>query len=173
MRERNLIVKIRRKNPYKMIMKKTQEHRVSRNVLNRNFQQNIPGQVLCTDITYLYYGLGRKAYLSAIKDIASKEIVSWQMSNNLTMKFVLDSVDSLKNIGTIKKNPENPAQFGLSSPATILNIFLEDEKKPIVFLLGAKTPTTISMYAMLKHNNTVIEIGTFLNSSISSFMVNF
>jgi len=102
MRERNLIVKIRRKNPYKMIMKKTQEHRVSKNILNRDFQQNIPGQVLCTDITYLYYGLGRKAYLSAIKDIASKEIVSWQVSNNLTMKFVLDSVDGLKNIETIK-----------------------------------------------------------------------
>lgn len=102
MREKNLIVKIRRRNPYKMIMKETQEHRTAKNILNRDFNQNIPGQFLCTDITYLYYGLGRKAYLSAIKDIASKEIISWQVSNNLTMKFVLDSVNSLKNIETIK-----------------------------------------------------------------------
>ena len=86
---------------------------------------------------------------------------------------VISAIIDTINIDTIKNNPENPAQFGLSSPSTILNIFLEDEKEPIVFLLGAKTPTTISMYAMLKHNNTVIEIGTFLNSSINSFMVNF
>jgi transposase InsO family protein len=101
MRENNLIVKIRRKNPYKMIMKKTQEHRTFNNILDRNFKQNIPGKVLCTDITYLYYGRSRKAYLSAIKDIASKEIVGWRVSDNLTMKFVLDSIDDLKNIKTI------------------------------------------------------------------------
>ena len=101
MREKGLHVKIRRKNPYKMIMKKTQEHRTFNNIIDRNFKQNIPGKVLCTDITYLYYGLGRKAYLSAIKDIASKEIIGWRVSNNLTMKFVLDSVDDLENVKTI------------------------------------------------------------------------
>ncbi len=101
MRENNLVVKIRRKNPYKMIMKKTQEHRTFNNILDRNFNQIIPGKVLCADITYLYYGLGRKAYLSAIKDIASKEIVGWRVSNNLTMKFVLGSVDDLDGINTI------------------------------------------------------------------------
>jgi len=57
--------------------------------------------VLCTDITYLYYSYGRKAYLSAIKDIATKEILGWQLSNNLTMKFVLDSVDSLEDNKTL------------------------------------------------------------------------
>lgn len=101
MRENNLITKIRRKNPYKMIMKKTQEHRTFNNVLARDFKQKIPGKILCTDITYLYYGQGRKAYLSAIKDIASKEIISWELSNNLTMKFVLDSLNNLKNIKVI------------------------------------------------------------------------
>lgn len=97
----NLITKIRRKNPYKAIMKKTQEHRTFDNILNRKFKQDMPGKILCTDITYLYYGQCRKAYLSATKDIASKEIVSWQASNNLSMKFVLDSVDRLKNNRTL------------------------------------------------------------------------
>lgn len=101
MRENNLKAQIRRKNPYKMIMKKTQEHRTFANLLNRQFSHFTPRQVLSTDITYLYYGYGRKAYLSVIKDIATKEIVSWQLSNNLTMKFVLDSIDELKNINTI------------------------------------------------------------------------
>jgi putative transposase len=92
-----LITKIRRKNPYKAIMKKTQEHRTFDNILDRDFKQNTPGKVLCTDITYLYYGQCNKAYLSVIKDIASKEVVSWKVSNNLSMKFVLDSVDELRN----------------------------------------------------------------------------
>lgn len=98
MRENNLIVKIRRKNPYRMIMKKTQEHCTFNNILDRNFKQNIPGKVFCTDITYLYYGFNKKAYLSVIKDIASKEIISWRLSNNLTMQFVLDTVDDLKRM---------------------------------------------------------------------------
>jgi putative transposase len=97
----NLITKIRTRNPYKTIMKKTQEHRTFDNILDRKFKQSIPGNVLCSDITYLYYGQGRKAYLSAIKDTASKEVVSWQTSNNLSMKFVLDSADRLKNNKTV------------------------------------------------------------------------
>jgi len=94
----NLITKIRRKNPYKMTVKKTQEHRTFNNILDRNFQQIVPGRALCTDITYLYYGQGRKAYLQAIKDIATKEIVSFELSNNLTMPFVLKSVEELEGI---------------------------------------------------------------------------
>ena len=98
MRENHLITKIRRKNPYKQIMKKSQEHRTCDNVLDRNFKQAMPRKILCTDITYLYYGYGRKVYLQAIKDIATREIVSWQLSNNLAMGFVLESVQNLKNI---------------------------------------------------------------------------
>jgi putative transposase len=101
MRENNLRAQIRKKNPYRMIMKKSQEHRIFDNLLNRQFEQIIPGLVLCTDITYLHYGYGRKAYLSAIKDIATKEIVSWQLSSNLTMKFVLDSIGALENVHTV------------------------------------------------------------------------
>lgn len=97
MRENDLVVKIRRKNPYKMIMKKTREHRTFDNILDRNFKQDMPGKVLCTDITYMYYGHGKKAYLSVIKDIATKEVLSWELSNNLTMKFVIDSINNLKN----------------------------------------------------------------------------
>jgi transposase InsO family protein len=101
MNKYQLYTKIRRINPYKMIMKKTQQHRTCENILNRQFNQNIPGKALSTDITYMYYGQGKKAYLSVIKDIASKEIVSWKLSNNITMKFVLESIDDLKNVNTL------------------------------------------------------------------------
>lgn len=51
-------------------MKATKEHTVLSNLLNRNLKQNIPVKVLLTDITYLFYGKDKKAYLSTIKDEA-------------------------------------------------------------------------------------------------------
>lgn len=102
MRENSLRAQIRRRNPYKIIMKKTQEHCTFDNLLDRQFDQIIPGRVLCTDITYLYYGYGRKAYLSVIKDVATKEVISWQLSSDLTMKFVLDSINDLEKLNTLK-----------------------------------------------------------------------
>ncbi|PIR96134.1 MAG: hypothetical protein COT92_02660 [Candidatus Doudnabacteria bacterium CG10_big_fil_rev_8_21_14_0_10_42_18] len=67
-------------------------------MLDRNFNQNALRKVLCTDITYLYYGLGRKAFLSAIKDIASGEIVSWELSQNLELEFVVKTVARLEQL---------------------------------------------------------------------------
>ena len=43
----NLMTKIRRKNPYRDIMKKTNEHRSFDNILARNFNQIIPRHILC------------------------------------------------------------------------------------------------------------------------------
>jgi len=103
MRENGLFVKIRKKNPYKQMMKKTQEHRTFDNILDRKFEQTIPGRVLCTDITCMYYNRGRKAYLSVIKDIATKEILAWKLSNNLSMDFVLKSIDDLEKSNILSK----------------------------------------------------------------------
>ena len=55
MRENNLITQIRRKNPYRMIMKTNQEHRTAANILNRDFKQIVPGKVFCTDILSLIH----------------------------------------------------------------------------------------------------------------------
>lgn len=93
-----LVCQTRRKNPYKAIMKKTQEHRTFENILSREFKQDVPKKTLCTDITYLYFSLGRKAYLSAIKDIATGEILSWEMSINIDLEFVLKTVGRLESL---------------------------------------------------------------------------
>lgn len=68
MKKYRIICPFRKANPYRRMMKATKEHRTLPNLLNRNFKQNIPGKVLLTDITYLFYGQGKKAYLSTIKD---------------------------------------------------------------------------------------------------------
>jgi len=95
MKKYNLIAKIRRKNPYKAMMKKTAEHRTFANKLERVFTQTIPYQFFCTDITYIPFN-HRMAYLSAIKDIASGEIVAWHLSPHITMELVLGTIGQMK-----------------------------------------------------------------------------
>jgi transposase InsO family protein len=92
----HLFTRIRRVNPYKAIMKKSLEHRTCENKLGREFKQGVPFNVLSTDITYLPFN-HRFAYLSVIKDIASREVVSWNMTQHLEMDLVLDTVESMKN----------------------------------------------------------------------------
>jgi putative transposase len=96
MKKYQLYTRIRRINPYRLIMKKTLEHRTFANVLQREFKQIIPYRVFCTDITYLPFN-HRMAYLSVIKDIASGEIVSWKLSMHLDMSIVLETLERMKN----------------------------------------------------------------------------
>ncbi len=86
---------------------------------------------------------------------------------------IVSAITDTVNIEIIIEDPEDLTQFGLLSPSVVLNIFLEGKKEPVEFFIGRKTPTSISMYAMLKEKNAVIETGTFLSSSINSFMANF
>lgn len=99
MKKYDIICPIRKANPYRRMMKATQEHRVVPNILNREFKQNVPGKVLLTDITYLFYGQGKKAYLSTIKDSSTNEIVAYHVSDRITMDLATDTVKKLK------KNP--------------------------------------------------------------------
>lgn len=66
MKKYDIFCTIRKANPYRRMMKATQEHTVLPNILERNFKQEIPGKVLLTDITYMFYDNGKKAYLSTI-----------------------------------------------------------------------------------------------------------
>ena len=77
MRKYDLIAKVRRKNPYKAIMKKRLEHRIFPNLLKRQFDQYIPYRVFSTDITYIPFQ-NEFVFLSVVKDIASGEVVAWR-----------------------------------------------------------------------------------------------
>ena len=97
-----LITKIRRINPYKGIMKKSNESRTCGNILDREFKQNKPLKTFCTDITYLPFN-HQLAYFSAVKDIATGEIVGWNTARHLQMNIVLDTLESLKkNVRSLK-----------------------------------------------------------------------
>lgn len=95
MRKYGLWCKIRRKNPYKAVTKKTAEHRTFPNLLNRQFVQTVPGRFFGTDITYIPFGY-RFAYLAIAKDIASGEIVAWHVSMHITMELVLTMMEKIE-----------------------------------------------------------------------------
>ncbi len=76
-REYRILTRIRRKNPYKSFP--TADIGRIPNLLKREFITPIPDEVYSTDMTYLYYGEGKKAYLSATKDLATNEIVSYRL----------------------------------------------------------------------------------------------
>jgi putative transposase len=103
MKKYNIICPIRKANPYRRMMKATQEHRVVPNLLNRQFKQDIPGKVLLTDITYLYYGKGQKAYLSTIKDGSTNEILAYNVSAHITMDLATDTLLKLKKNRNFRK----------------------------------------------------------------------
>jgi putative transposase len=106
MKKYNLLCKIRRANPYKQIAKATQEHKTCANKLERQFDQQEPNKVLLTDITYIYYANGQKAYLSAIKDGATREALAYHLSTSLKMDIVYRTLDKLTEHEDFIPHPE-------------------------------------------------------------------
>jgi len=102
MKKYEIICPIRKANPYRRMMKATKEHTVLPNLLNREFKQNIPGKVLLTDITYLFYGNNKKAYLSTIKDGSSNEILAYNISDRITLDIATDTIHKLVSEGKVK-----------------------------------------------------------------------
>ena len=97
MRKYDLVTKVRKRNPYKAIMQKRLEHRVFPNTLDRAFDQTVPFTVFCTDITYIHFQ-SAFAYLSVVKDIASGEVVAWNLSDGLEETLVLDTIRNMPRV---------------------------------------------------------------------------
>ncbi|MGI2842964.1 IS3 family transposase, partial [Bacillus cytotoxicus] len=96
MHKYHLVTKVRRANPYKQIAKATQEHKTCPNLLNRQFHQGEPEQKMVTDMTYLFYGKGKKAYLSCVKDCKTREILAYHVSPSLQMEIVYHTLEKWK-----------------------------------------------------------------------------
>lgn len=96
MKKYSLITKVRRAKPYAKMLRANHEHQTLPNLLQRKFNQDQIQKVLLTDITYLYYSNGQRAYLSAVKDVASREIIAYYLSQGLDMSIVLNTLDRLE-----------------------------------------------------------------------------
>ncbi len=95
MKKFGLVCPIRKANPYRRMAKAIQTNSVSDNVVNHEFEAHGPGKILLTDITYLTYGNGKRAYLSTVKDAYTKQILSYVPSPFLTIDFVLKTIHNL------------------------------------------------------------------------------
>lgn len=91
----DLICPIRKANPVKAILRAQHSNKVFSNILDRNFSQGVAKKTLLTDITYINYGNGKRAYVSTIKDAMTKKILAWQLSSTLELDFVINTVNQL------------------------------------------------------------------------------
>ena len=95
-----LVTRIRRKNKLRAAFKKGEEHSIAENLLKRDFVIPTKRTVFSTDITELQYLGGKRAYLSATKDLATNEIVHFNLSARPTVDLVLANLEQ-----TFKKFP--------------------------------------------------------------------
>ena len=73
---------VRKANPYRRMAQALRTNHVADNLINREFEDHGPRQVLLTDITYIPYN-GRFCYLSTILDAFTKQILSYVLSESL------------------------------------------------------------------------------------------
>lgn len=96
MSENELNSKIRcRKFPvgYYKAMKELKKN-LPKNILNRQFKVYVPGRVYVTDITYIPVS-GGWMYLSVMKDLFNKEIVSWAISKSPNAELCVRTLELL------------------------------------------------------------------------------
>lgn len=73
------------------------------NLLNRDFTAKRLNEKWVTDVTYLTYGNGQKAYLSAVKDLYNGEIISYVVSQRNDNPLVMKTLEqALKLYPTAK-----------------------------------------------------------------------
>lgn len=95
---------IRRRNKYRFIAKGGVDHQFVPNLVKRKFDPSKVDRVYSTDITYLNYGEGQRAYLSAVKDLGSKEIVHFNLAKNVQLELATDGLDTiLRKLSSAKR----------------------------------------------------------------------
>lgn len=95
MRKFNLFCPIRKANPYRRMAKALKTDSVADNLVNREFREHGAGKIILTDITYLFYNHGNKAYLSVMKDAFTKQVLAYVPSQSLEVDFVLETINML------------------------------------------------------------------------------
>ena len=69
----------------------------AKNKLNRRFMSNRKYQKMVCDITELKAHNGQKVYLEIIKDLATKQILTWAIGQSPTLHFALTPLQRLLN----------------------------------------------------------------------------
>lgn len=98
MKEFGLKTKIRQTKKHSIVQKKNASWTIADNLLKCNFKSNHPNTIYSTDVTYLILKNQQRYYLSAIKDLASGEIVAHCVSSKNDINLILNTVNQLEYI---------------------------------------------------------------------------
>lgn len=94
MKKFGLVCTFRGPNPYRRMAKALKTSNYADNLVNREFEEHGPRHILLTDITYIPLN-DKFVYLSVIMDAFTKEVLSYALSDNLRVDFVLETLDRL------------------------------------------------------------------------------
>jgi transposase InsO family protein len=129
MKKYGLVCPIRKANPHRRMAKALKTDAVVGNIVNREFRKHGARMILLTDITYIIYNRGRKAYLSTIKDAYTKEILAYVLSDSLEVDFVLETVQQLleKHGSELKTDALMHSDQGCHYTSILFRQLLEDK----------------------------------------------
>lgn len=86
-------LKVRYKDFYKInYVKKSIQENVKPNLLNKDFNATKPNEKWSTDITYIIHNR-KRAYLSLIMDLYTRNIIAYKLSHRIDNKLVLDTLN--------------------------------------------------------------------------------
>jgi transposase InsO family protein len=130
MKKHNLFCPIRKANPYRRMAKALKTDSVTANLVNREFDEHGPGMILLTDITYIFYNNGEKAYLSVVKDGCTKQVLAYELSMSLEVDFVLETIEMLirEHGGEIKTDAILHSDQGCHYTSISFRTLLKDKK---------------------------------------------
>lgn len=103
MKKYNLKPVVRKKSKYRSL-NFGDNHKVLPNLVNRKFNVSRPDRIYSSDITYLPYGKGQRAYMSAIKDLGTNEIKHFHVASHMTLPLATTGLEAtLKTIPISKR----------------------------------------------------------------------
>jgi len=131
MREMHIFANTPKKDAYKGTAKHDHLCTAPDNLVNQNFRIR-PRKIICTDITYLYYGeLRCLIYLCIFRDAYTKEVLGWAVDNRMTTELVRTAFDRMMDKhGKELKNPDVivHSDQGCQYLSTTFKQLLEDQE---------------------------------------------
>ena len=103
-KEYNLLTRIRKKKNSNFYKFNQKEHRTKKNILNRKFNPKKADRSYSTDITEMRFNQSQKIYLSAVKDLCTKEVVAFTTSLNMGMSLSVDVAKQVLGRLTVAKS---------------------------------------------------------------------
>jgi hypothetical protein len=101
----------------------------------------------------------------------------WELSSPAQINLKQENVESLLStitglikIEVVSEGAKDLRQYGLEKPDISLALYGAGDTNPVILDIGSDTPTGVSMYAMVRGSNEVIQVGTLLRFSIKTFL---